>query len=83
VQEFYRINHINQTYEYVLRKLCIKFLVPKLNYDEKHGILDIDTSIKKVYKPVMVGVIYNTYLCAKYGVKIAGVRDSDIELSKK
>lgn len=29
------------------------------------------------------GQIYNTFLCAKYGVKIKGVEQSDIELAQQ
>lgn len=32
---------------------------------------------------LLVGQIYNTYLCAKYGVKIKGVEQSDIELAQQ
>ena len=40
-------------------------------YDTKIGPL---TEIyKKVDKLILGGVIYNTYLCAKYGIKIKGV----------
>ena len=49
-----------------------------------------DTKIKPLYaiyekvdKLVLGGVVYNTYLCAKYDVKIAGVSQSDIELAKE
>jgi phosphoglycerate kinase len=49
-----------------------------------------DTKIKplyaiyeKVHKLILGGVVYNTYLCAKYDVKIAGVSESDIELAKE
>ncbi len=48
-----------------------------------------DTKIKPLYaiydkvdKLILGGVIYNTFLCAKYGVGIAGVSDSDIEAAK-
>lgn len=48
-----------------------------------------DTKIKPVYalyekvdKLILGGVIYNTYLCAKYGVTIAGVSESDITVAK-
>ncbi|GAQ82835.1 phosphoglycerate kinase [Klebsormidium nitens] len=49
-------------------------------YDTKIGPL---TEIyKKVDSLVLGGVIYNAYLCAKYGVKIKGVDDADVELAK-
>lgn len=48
-----------------------------------------DTKIKPLYalyekvdKLILGGVIYNTYLCAKYGIKIAGVTESDIGLAR-
>ncbi|OGW28820.1 MAG: phosphoglycerate kinase [Nitrospirae bacterium GWC2_42_7] len=48
-----------------------------------------DTKIKPLYalydkvdKLILGGVIYNTYLCAKYGVNIAGVLESDIAAAK-
>eukprot|EP00246_Nothoceros_aenigmaticus_P011829 TRINITY_DN337_c0_g1_i5.p1 TRINITY_DN337_c0_g1~~TRINITY_DN337_c0_g1_i5.p1 ORF type:complete len:418 (-),score=75.20 TRINITY_DN337_c0_g1_i5:8-1261(-) len=49
-------------------------------YDTKIGPLS--EIYKKVDKLVLGGVMYNTVLCAKYGVKIKGVEDSDIELAK-
>jgi len=49
-----------------------------------------DTKIKPLYaiyekvdKLILGGVIYNTYLCAKYGVKISGVEDGDIALARE
>lgn len=48
-----------------------------------------DTKIKPLYalydkvdKLILGGVIYNTYLCAKYGVNIAGVSESDVAAAK-
>jgi len=48
-----------------------------------------DTKIKPLYaiyekvdRLILGGVIYNTYLCAKYNVKIKGVTDEDIELAR-
>eukprot|EP01018_Ginkgo_biloba_P035270 Gb_14561 [translate_table: standard] len=56
-------------------------IVAGAKYDTKIGPL---TQIyNKVDKLLLGGIIYNTYLCAKYGVKIAGVEDSDIELAKE
>ncbi|KAH9299390.1 hypothetical protein KI387_031072 [Taxus chinensis] len=56
-------------------------IVAGAKYDTKIGPL---TKIyNTVDKLVLGGVIYNTYLCAKYGVKIGGVQDSDIELAKE
>ncbi len=37
----------------------------------------------KVDTLILGGVIYNTYLCAKYDVKIKGISESDIEAAKK
>ncbi|HEX8949203.1 MAG TPA: phosphoglycerate kinase [Dissulfurispiraceae bacterium] len=49
-----------------------------------------DTKIKPLYaiydkvdKLILGGVIYNTYLCAKYGVGIEGVSEKDIELARE
>ena len=49
-------------------------------YDTKIGPL---TAIyDKVDKLILGGVIYNTYLCAKYDIRIQGVLDEDITLAK-
>eukprot|EP01018_Ginkgo_biloba_P011367 Gb_25476 [translate_table: standard] len=56
-------------------------IVAGAKYDTKIGPLN--QIYKKVDKLVLGGLIYNTYLCAKYGIKIAGVEDSDIELAKE
>jgi len=37
----------------------------------------------KVDKLILGGVIYNTYLCAKYDVKIKGITEIDMEAAKK
>lgn len=49
-----------------------------------------DTKIRPLYAIydkvdhlILGGVIYNTYLCAKYQVRIKGVLDEDIELAKE
>ncbi|HWR57843.1 MAG TPA: phosphoglycerate kinase [Thermodesulfovibrionales bacterium] len=49
-----------------------------------------DTKIKPLYaiyekvdRLILGGVIYNTYLCAKHGIRIRGVADEDIELAKE
>ncbi|MCP5105501.1 MAG: phosphoglycerate kinase [bacterium] len=39
--------------------------------------------VKKSDSLVLGGVIYNAYLCAKYGFKIKGVSEEDIELAGK
>ncbi|XP_024541643.1 uncharacterized protein LOC112350156 [Selaginella moellendorffii] len=55
-------------------------IVAGAKYDTKIGPL---TEIyKKVDKLILGGVIYNTYLCAKYDISIAGVQESDIDLAR-
>lgn len=49
-------------------------------YDTKIGPLN--EIYKKVDHLILGGVIYNTYLCAKYGIRVAGVSESDIEAAK-
>jgi len=49
-------------------------------YDTKIGPLK--EIYKKVDSLILGGVIYNAYLCAKYGVKIKGVDEADVELAK-
>ncbi|MBQ1695671.1 MAG: phosphoglycerate kinase [Bacteroidales bacterium] len=39
--------------------------------------------LKKADKLVLGGVIYNAYLCAKYGFKIKGVEEDDVKLAKE
>ncbi len=48
-------------------------------YDTKIGPLS--AIYDKVDKLILGGVIYNTYLCAKYGVRIQGVLEDDIKLA--
>ncbi len=50
-------------------------------YDTKIG--PIKALYKKVDHLILGGVIYNTYLCAKYDIKIKGVAEEDIELAKE
>ncbi|MCP4601268.1 MAG: phosphoglycerate kinase [Proteobacteria bacterium] len=50
-------------------------------YDTKIGPLS--AIYEKVDKLILGGVIYNTFLCAKYGVRMAGVTENDIESAKK
>jgi len=50
-------------------------------YDTKIGPLY--AIYEKVDRLILGGVIYNTYLCAKYGVNIKGVLDEDIKLAKE
>jgi len=55
-------------------------IVAGAKYDTKIGPL---TEIyKRVDHLVLGGLIYNTFLCAKYGVKIKGVESSDIEMAR-
>lgn len=49
-------------------------------YDTKIGPLS--EIYKKVDHLILGGVIYNTYLCAKYDIHVAGVGESDIEAAK-
>lgn len=49
-----------------------------------------DTKIQPLYKLLEVadylvlgGVVYNAYLCAKYGIKIKGISENDLELARK
>ncbi len=46
-------------------------IVAGAKYDTKIGPLK--AMYKKVDKLILGGVVYNTFLCAKYGVKIEGV----------
>jgi phosphoglycerate kinase len=50
-------------------------------YDTKIGPLY--AIYNKVDSLILGGVIYNTYLCAKYGVSIKGVSDTDIDAAKE
>ncbi len=50
-------------------------------YDTK--IRPLYAIYEKVDHLILGGVIYNTYLCAKYQVKIKGVMDEDIELARE
>lgn len=56
-------------------------VVAGAKFDTKIGPL------KEIYKKVdyliLGGVIYNAYLCAKYGVNIAGVPEEDVESAKE
>jgi phosphoglycerate kinase len=49
-------------------------------YDTKIGPLN--KIYEKVDSLILGGVIYNAYLCAKYGIKVAGVAPEDVELAK-
>ena len=49
-------------------------------YDTKIGPLN--KLYDQVNHLVLGGVIYNAYLCAKYGIEVAGVEAEDVELAK-
>lgn len=55
-------------------------VVAGAKYDTKIGPLN--EIYKKVDHLILGGVIYNTFLCAKYGVKIRGVGDKDIAAAR-
>ncbi|MFC1896260.1 phosphoglycerate kinase [Thermodesulfobacteriota bacterium] len=55
-------------------------VVAGAKYDTKIGPLK--QIHQKVDHLILGGVIYNTYLCAKYGIRVEGVADSDIEAAK-
>ncbi len=55
-------------------------VVAGAKYDTKIGPLS--AIYDKVDRLILGGVIYNTYLCAKYDVRIQGVLDEDIQLAK-
>ncbi|MBF0531091.1 MAG: phosphoglycerate kinase [Deltaproteobacteria bacterium] len=55
-------------------------VVAGAKYDTKIGPLN--EIYKKVDHLILGGVIYNTFLCAKYGIRVAGVGESDIEAAK-
>lgn len=49
-------------------------------YDTKIGPLS--AIYRKVDHLILGGVIYNTYLCAKYGIRVAGVNEDDIRAAQ-
>lgn len=55
-------------------------VVAGAKYDTKIGPLH--EIYKKVDALILGGVIYNTFLCAKYDIKIEGVSEADIEAAK-
>ncbi|OEU52037.1 MAG: phosphoglycerate kinase [Desulfobacterales bacterium C00003060] len=55
-------------------------VVAGAKYDTKIGPLT--ELYKKVDHLVLGGIIYNTYLCAKYNIRIAGVSEADINAAK-
>lgn len=71
------LSHVREVLE---PKLPFVAVVAGSKYDTKIGPL---TEIyKRVDKLILGGIIYNTFLCAKYNVRMKGVEDSDIELAK-
>jgi len=55
-------------------------VVAGAKYDTKIGPLS--ELYKKVDYLILGGVIYNTFLCAKYGIRMKGVTEEDIEAAK-
>jgi phosphoglycerate kinase len=56
-------------------------VVAGAKYDTK--IKPLSAIYEKVDRVMLGGVIYNTYLCAKYNVKIKGVTDEDIAFARE
>lgn len=56
-------------------------VVAGAKYDTKIGPLG--EIYEKVDRLILGGVLYNTYLCAKHGIRIRGVEEGDIELARK
>ena len=56
-------------------------VVAGAKYDTK--IKPLSAIYDKVDRVMLGGVIYNTYLCAKYNVKIKGVTDEDIAFARE
>jgi phosphoglycerate kinase len=55
-------------------------VVAGAKYDTKIGPLS--AIYEKVDRLILGGVIYNTFLCAKYGIRIRGVHEEDIRLAE-
>ncbi len=55
-------------------------VVAGAKYDTKIGPLN--EIYKKVDHLLLGGIIYNTFLCAKYDIRVAGVSESDINAAK-
>tara|TARA_B100000315_G_C14565753_1_gene582874 strand:- start:940 stop:2253 length:1314 start_codon:yes stop_codon:yes gene_type:complete len=56
-------------------------VVAGAKFDTKIGpLIEI---YKKVDALILGGVIYNAFLCAKYGIKIAGVQEEDVEAASQ
>ncbi|MDQ7786758.1 MAG: phosphoglycerate kinase [Thermodesulfovibrionales bacterium] len=56
-------------------------VVAGAKYDTK--IRPLYAIYEKVDHLILGGVLYNTYLCAKYDIRIQGVTDEDIQLAKE
>ena len=56
-------------------------IVAGSKYDTKIG--PVSALYKKSDRLILGGVIYNTYLCAKYNIRVSGVEESDIALAKE
>jgi phosphoglycerate kinase len=56
-------------------------VVAGAKYDTKIGPLN--ELYKRVDHLILGGVIYNTYLCAKYNIRMAGISEADISAAKK
>ena len=55
-------------------------IVAGSKYDTKIGPLN--ALYDRVDQLILGGVIYNAFLCAKYGIEVAGVDQEDVELAK-
>ena len=55
-------------------------VVAGAKYDTKIGPLN--EIYKKVDHLILGGVMYNTFLCAKYGIRVGGVSESDIKAAR-
>ncbi|MEW5911796.1 MAG: phosphoglycerate kinase [Thermodesulfobacteriota bacterium] len=71
------IRHLDQVLNPARPFLAV---VAGAKYDTKIGPLN--AIYKQVDQLILGGVIYNTYLCAKYGVRIQGVSEEDIAAAR-
>lgn len=55
-------------------------IVAGSKYDTKIGPLNV--LYEKVDHLILGGVIYNAFLCAKYGIEVAGVAQEDVDLAR-
>lgn len=72
------IENLNRIYEPLNPFLAV---VAGAKFDTK--IDPLYALVQKADYLVLGGVIYNAYLCARYGIKIKGIEDDDLELAKK